>query len=162
MPRSCTVCAHDEAHLINVELVAAGGNRRIATQYGLSEAAVRRHRREHIPALLAKARDAVERADANDLLEELRAIGKSLQRIAELAEGEGDYRTAISGNVALLKRVDLLARVRQIITEAPTLNLYLSPEWLELRATIVAALDAHEEAKNDVLRALEGMGNGSA
>lgn len=162
MGRLCSVCSHDEHHLINVELVAAGGNRRVATQHGLSEAAVRRHRQEHIPALLVKARDAVEHADADDLLEELRTIGERLDRLSDLAEADGDYRTAIGGMAVLLKRVDLLARVRQIIQEAPTINLSLNAEWLELRAAITIALEPHEEARRDVLAAIQGVGSGGA
>jgi hypothetical protein len=158
MPRTCTVCSHDEAHVINVELVASGGNRRIASQYGLSEAAVRRHRQEHIPELLVKASEAVERAAADDLLIELRAIRDNLIRLSDLAEANDDYRTAIGGNVARLKYAELLAKVSQIIDERPQVNLYLSPEWLELRAVIVTALEPHPEARDDVLSAL---GNGA-
>jgi hypothetical protein len=38
----------------------------------------------------------------------------------------------------------------------------LNPEWLELRAVIVGALDAHPDARGVVLRALEGASNGRA
>jgi DNA-binding NarL/FixJ family response regulator len=63
--RSCTVCGHDERHAINVALVQPGAsNRRIATQYGVSERAIRNQRAEHLPALLVKASAAVEVAEA--------------------------------------------------------------------------------------------------
>jgi hypothetical protein len=39
-------------------------------------------------------------------------------------------------------------------------NLNVSPEWLELRAVIVAALGPHPAAHRAVLRALESGGNG--
>jgi hypothetical protein len=38
----------------------------------------------------------------------------------------------------------------------------LNPEWLELRAVIVGALEPYSEARRAVLRALEGGGNGRA
>src|SRR3712207_1590065 len=76
IPRVCTVCSHDLRREIDVAIVHGGGNRRIATRYGLSEAAVRRHRASHIPELLLKAYEASDlladiarlRASAFDLL----------------------------------------------------------------------------------------------
>jgi hypothetical protein len=41
-------------------------------------------------------------------------------------------------------------------------NVLISPEWLELRAVIVTALEPHPEARGAVLGALEGAGNGRA
>jgi hypothetical protein len=41
-------------------------------------------------------------------------------------------------------------------------NLNLSPEWLELRAVIVTALEPYSEARESVLRALDGGGNSRA
>ena len=40
------------------------------------------------------------------------------------------------------------------------MNLNVSPEWLELRAVIVGALEPHPAAHRAVLRALEGVGKG--
>jgi hypothetical protein len=39
-------------------------------------------------------------------------------------------------------------------------NLNISPEWLELRAVIVGALESHPAAHRAVLGALERAGNG--
>jgi hypothetical protein len=41
-------------------------------------------------------------------------------------------------------------------------NLNVSPEWLELRAVMVGALEPHPQARVAVLRALESAGNGGA
>jgi hypothetical protein len=155
MSRPCSVCQHELTHLVNVALVSREPYRAISRQYGLSKDALRRHTQEHIPELLVKAREAGESSEAADLLEELKRIGKNLERLSDLAESDGDYRVAISGHGTLLKRVELLARVRQIIQDAPTVNLYLSPEWLELRAVIVTALEAFPDARDSVVRALE-------
>jgi hypothetical protein len=39
-------------------------------------------------------------------------------------------------------------------------NLNVSPQWLDLRAVIVVALEPHPAAQESVLRALEDVGNG--
>lgn len=49
MPRTCTICSHQLAAEIDDRLVAGQTNRRIAAQFKLSEAAVRRHRADYLP-----------------------------------------------------------------------------------------------------------------
>lgn len=52
----CKVCDHESASAINTLLASASlSNRRIASQFGFSEAAVRRHKENHIPVKLARA-----------------------------------------------------------------------------------------------------------
>ena len=46
------------------------------------------------------------------------------------------------------------------LDERPVVNLNVSPEWIELRAVIVGALEPHPAAYRAVLRALENAGNG--
>lgn len=73
MSRVCTVCTHAECDVIN-RLLAAGesSNRRIATQYALTEAAIRRHKNDHIPVAMVKAQAAKADAHALDVMEELK------------------------------------------------------------------------------------------
>ena len=160
MPRTCTVCAHDEHHAINVDLLDRLPYRRIATRYGLSEAAVRRHSGEHIPELLLKAYEAIERDDAEDLAGELRKVKADVHRLKEKAEEEGDLRTALLGCDKALKALELQAKVEQLIQTAPAVNILVAPEWVALRTKLLYALDAYPEARGAVLRALEGAGDG--
>ena len=53
--QTCTVCVHEAKEAINQALVAGGSRRTIASQYGLSDAAVGRHRDDHVPATRVKA-----------------------------------------------------------------------------------------------------------
>lgn len=72
MPRVCTICSHAECDAIN-RLLAAGesANRRIATRYGVTEAAIRRHKADHIPVSMLVAQEAKAEAHAVDVMEEL-------------------------------------------------------------------------------------------
>jgi len=154
MPRTCSVCSHDESHAINVALVSPARNyRAIADGFGLSQSALKRHASEHLPELLVKATEAVERSAADDLLVELRAIRDNLVRLSNLAEEDEDYRTAIGGNVARLKYAELLAKVSQIIDERPVVNVTLIAP--EVRDAIVKALTPYGEARLAVANALE-------
>ena len=57
--------------------------------------------------------------------------------------------------------LELLAKLSANWTSAPVVNLDVSPEWLELRAVMVGALEPYSgHARGAVLRALDGVGNG--
>lgn len=154
--RSCSVCGHDQAHLVNVALVSRESYRAIARQFGLSKDALRRHAQEHIPELLAKAKAAVEVAEADDLLARIEGIQRRTLAILEAAEDTQQHGTALAAIREARANLELIGRVTKELVAAPTLNLHLNPEWLEVRATIVAALDAHPAARESVLAALEG------
>src|SRR3712207_793032 len=109
VPRSCSVCAHPDVFVINEELVLRGqSNRAIASQFGLDKEAIRRHR-EHIPQLLAKARDRVEQADAADLVERVENLALETRAIlSEAREGDvKDNELALKAIARLEKQVEL-------------------------------------------------------
>jgi hypothetical protein len=162
MPRPCSVCAHPEHHAVNVALVQRDSYRDIARRFGLSKAALSRHAREHLPELLAKARHAVEVAEADDLLSRLEALQSRTLAILEAAEGKNQHGTALAAIREARSNLELIGRLTKELETGPTFNLYLSPEWLELRAVIVGALAPFSEARESVLKALEGAGNGRA
>jgi hypothetical protein len=78
------------------------------------------------------------------------------------AEEAGELRTALGAIREARGNLELLAKLLGELDERPVVNLNLSPEWLELRAVIVTALEPHPEARGAVLRALESGGNGRA
>lgn len=161
MPRSCSTCEHPERETIDRALVGGASNLSVSSLYGVSESAVRRHKANHLPAKLAKAYEAEEASHAGDLLRQVRALQDKTLNILLRAEGSGELRTAVSAVREARRNVELLARLSGEIDERPV-NVLISPEWLELRRTIVLALEPHPDARESVVRAIEGAGNGSA
>jgi hypothetical protein len=163
MSRTCTICTHDERHAINVALVQRDSYRDIARHYAVDKSALSRHAKEHLPELLVKAKNAVEVAEADDLLSRVEALQSHTLAILETAEETGELRTALSAIKEARSNLELVGRINKELDERPTLNLYMNPEWLELRAVIVGVLEPHREARAAVLRALESAGsNGGA
>lgn len=162
MPRSCTVCAHPELEAINKALVGDASNRSVASLYDVSEAAVRRHRTNHLPATLVKAQDAQEVAEADDLLAQVQDLQARTLSILEEAETTKAHRTALSAIREARSNLELLAKLLGELDDRPQVNITLSPEWLELRAVIVGALAPYQDARTEVLRAIEGTSNGRA
>ena len=101
----------------------------------------------------------MEVAEADDLLSRVEALQRRTLAILESAEEIGELRTALSAIKEARGNLELVGRISKELDERPTLNLYMNPEWLELRAVIVGALESHREAREAVLRALESAGN---
>jgi hypothetical protein len=141
-------------------LVTGAAYRSVAKRFELSESAVYRHKTEHLPAHLLKAKEVEEAARADDLLDQVRNLQAHALDILERAEKAGDLRTALAAISQARGNLELLGKLAGEIDERPVVNLNVSPEWLELRGVIVGALELYSEARGAVLSALEGAGNG--
>ena len=128
--------------------------------YDVSEAAVRRHKANHLPAKLVMAQAAAEVAQADDLLDQLRGLQSRTLAILEAAEATSEHRTALGAIREARSNLELLAKLLGELDERPVVNLNISPEWLELRAVIVEALEPHPDALRAIVGALEGAGSG--
>jgi hypothetical protein len=153
------VCDHPERHGIDEALVTGAPYRSVAKRFGLSESAVYRHKGEHLPAHLLKAREVEEVAQADDLLEQVRNLQAHALDILERAEKTGDLRTALAAISQARGNLELLGKLAGELDERPVTNVLISSEWLELRAVIVGALEPHPGAREAVLGALERVSN---
>jgi hypothetical protein len=162
MPRTCTVCAAGARAEIDRALVAGEPLRTIADRWSVSKTALIRHKAEHLPVKLAKAQEAEEVAQADDLLDQVRGLQMRTLDILEAAEESRQHRTALAAIREARSNLELLAKLLGELDERPQVNILISPEWLELRAVIVGALEPHPDARGAVLRAIEGVSNGHA
>jgi hypothetical protein len=62
--------------------------------------------------------------------------------ILEAAEASEQHRTALSAIREARSNLELLAKLLGELDDRPTVNVLISPEWLELRAVIVRRLGA--------------------
>jgi outer membrane murein-binding lipoprotein Lpp len=101
-----------------------------------------------------------ETARADDLLAQLRGLRAKVVSLLYKAEQAGELRTAVAAAKEARQNLETLARVRGELDDRPVVNILIAPEWLELRALIVAALEPHREARDALVRALEDAGSG--
>jgi transposase-like protein len=160
MPRRCTVCDHPQRHSIDEALVSGAPYRSVARRFELSESAVYRHKTDHLPVHLLRAREAEEAARADELLDQVRSLQTHALDILERAEKAGDLRTALAAISQARGNLELLGKLAGELDERPVVNLNVSPEWLELRAIIVGTLEPHPAAHRAILRALESVSIG--
>ena len=163
MPRRCSVCTHPDRENIDEALVGATAISAIAAKYrDISEDALGRHKANHLPAKLVMAEKVKEVAQADSLLEQVRDLQGRALAILDQAEMSGDLRTALGAIREARGNLELLAKLLGELDDRPQVNVLISPEWLELRAVIVGALEPYTDARGAVLRAIEGASNGSA
>jgi hypothetical protein len=153
MARTCTVCGHESRPEIDRALAEGAPNRRIATQYSLSEASVRRHHDSHLPATLSKAHEAEEVARADELLGRVESLQARTLAVLEAAEETGDLRTALSAIREARNNLELLAKLLGELDERPQLNVVLIDA--QVRDAIIRALAPYGEARLAVANALE-------
>ncbi len=162
MPRTCTICEHPKREAIDRALVGETSNLSVSALFGVSESAVRRHKGNHLPAKLVLAEKAAEVADADNLLGQVGDLQRRTMAVLEAAELSHEHRTALAAIREARSNLELLAKLLGELDERPVVNLNVSPEWLELRTVIVGALEPYRDARESVLSAIEGSGNGHA
>lgn len=127
MPRTCSVCTHEQRSEIDTALLEGEPYRHIAARFGTSTAALQRHK-EHLPRFIVKAHEAGEVAQANNLLGQVKDLQKRALGILDRAEGAGDLRTAVSAIREARATVELLAKLSGELDERPVITLVSAPE----------------------------------
>lgn len=156
MPRTCTICTHLEVHAIDGALVAGVPFRRIAARFSLSEASARRHKSDHLPAVLVTGQAVREEAHALDVVKQLRDINTATLAILEDARDTHQSALALKAVDRVQKQIELQAKLLGELQDGQTVNVLVAPEWLALRSAILLALASHPEASQAVVEALNG------
>jgi hypothetical protein len=65
MPRTCTICNHLGRETINAALLGRDSLRTISAHWSVSKTALIRHKADHLPAVMVKAKDAAEVIEAD-------------------------------------------------------------------------------------------------
>lgn len=154
MPRICTICSHPNKEAINQALIDSVSYRNIAEQFFVSTTALHRHKKDHLPAVLAKAQEVEVIAHGDDLLSKIQQLEEDARRIGKKAESTGDLRAAIMTIRELIRIVDLLARLQGELQAQQVNVLVTSPDWLQLRTAVLRALEHYPEARLAVIEAL--------
>jgi hypothetical protein len=148
------VCDHLERHGIDEPLVSGTPYRSVAKRFEVSESAVYRHKVDHLPAHLLKAREVEEVAQADDLLDQVRDLQTRALDILERAEKVGDLRIALAAISQARGNLELLGKLAGELDERPVVNVLLSPQWVMIRTTMLEALSAYPEAHSAVAESL--------
>ena len=154
MPRKCTICDHPQRDEIDRALIETQNIAKIAERYGVNYHALFRHK-QHLPTELKKAQEAQEVARATSLLEQITELRDRALRILEKAENAGKLKIALDGIKEARECLELLAKLQGELAQEGTINVTISPQWLEIRTIILKALEPYPEARIRLAEALK-------
>ncbi|MGI8423365.1 MAG: hypothetical protein ACR2NO_04530 [Chloroflexota bacterium] len=162
MTMTCTVCRHPERTAIERALVAGESVRSVASRYvtkqrPLGHMALFRHKDEHLPAALVKAHAAAEVAHADDLLAQVRMLQGRASGILDRAERAGQLLVALAAIREARGCLELLGKLMGELDDRPQMNILVSPEWHQVRAVLLVALNPYPEARAAVAMQLAGV-----
>jgi hypothetical protein len=162
VPQTCTICRRQDERAINLALLAGEPFRSIAGRTGVSKSALVRHRINCVPRDLAQARLSKKVAQSDLLLADVCRLQRRANSILSKAEMSGDLRTALAAIRELRGTIELLARVTGELQETTQVNVLVSPEYLQLRTTILRTLAPYPEARMAIASALRNVDHAGA
>ncbi|MCZ6508510.1 MAG: hypothetical protein O7A04_10770 [Acidobacteria bacterium] len=174
MPRRCTICTHPEHHAIEKALVSGETYRAIARTYRVGTSSLWRHKKEHLPAQLLKAREAEEVdhaidvvkqikareaeevGHAIDIVKQLKAINAASLEVLQNARASKRDSTLLRAVDRIHRQIELQARLLGDLQDQQTVNVavVMDPQWLAIRSTLLRTLSPHPEARTAVVSAL--------
>jgi len=171
MAMVCRVCTHDALEVIDQALVSGAAVNALASRYGLSEAAVRRHKANHLPSALVAAQDAVVMSQANDLLSQIRGLIERSQSRYKIGEGllaravkQDDLKVAIAALREMTgvdreyrATLELLAELEGELDRRAQVNILVTPEFMQAASVLLAALSPYPEARLAAASALQRL-----
>ena len=161
MPVPCVTCGHPQREVIDAALVLGQESlRSLAKRYGMDRASLARHRQNHVSPALARVATQREEQGPRSALDRLEGLYDDAKGILEAAKGEGKATLSLAAVRELRSIVETIARVTGELDERPqvaVLNLAQSPEWLQVRQTLMAALTPYPEARQAVAGKLAAL-----
>ena len=154
MPPKCSICHHPEHEAIDAALVGGTSLRDIACQFAVGRMALQRHQ-SHIPTSVARAHEAGEVAEADRLLSIVRDLLQAAIGTITQAEHADELRTKLAAIREARETAKLLLEVNGKLQTAPTFNIIMAPEWVEVRTVVLQALGPYPDARLAVAGALE-------
>jgi hypothetical protein len=143
----CSVCVSSHHDSINSALATGVSLRRIEKQFGVSKSAVERHANGCAAELLRVARGDRAAASGGKLDAELASLAAETRSVLEAARESKDWGLALRAIARLEQQLSIRAKLEgdggdgAVVNVAVQVNLAQSPEWAQLRAVILAALD---------------------
>ncbi len=153
MPTPCTICINPNRTAIDKAIVAGQSCREISASFGVSPDAAQRHK-PHLAKAVVRAAEAREEKGALDVLQQLKDINKAALDVLETARKDKDGELQLKAIDRIQKQIEMQAKLLGDLDDSPSVNITINPQWIELRAVIVQALEPFPDARQAVAKVL--------
>jgi hypothetical protein len=172
----CAICTHPKRREIDIGLTCRTPVSVLSARFGISVDSCYRHREKHLTAVQRAAilasmapsaldLEQLQRSESESLLAQLLAQRATLQQYSGAAFEKGNLQAAISAergvvdNLALVSKLLGMLVTRHEVTHA---SLLISPDYITLRQSLIAALKPYPEAGRAVANALHRLESAAA
>ena len=149
----CTVCKNAARNEIDQKLIDGASTRGIAGQYGLSDSSVSRHKLEHIPDRLVRAKDEMEILESNNLAHHVNFLYKNTLDILDASKSTNDLSTALKAIKEARGFLELVVKASEILFKSQQEST-AERDIAKLRITILRLLQPYPEVKLAVAKGL--------
>jgi len=142
MAQECSICTHSRRAEIDQAIARGDAHRAIAREFGVSRHALDRHKKNgHIAQQIAKAAEAKEIAQAENLLSKITTLQETADRILDQAERAGDLRAACAAIREVRGVLELMAKVTgELKGDGPTINIIQAPQFIEFKSIVLGVM----------------------
>jgi hypothetical protein len=161
MPRSCTICTHEEREAIDNALVSRRPFREITELYGTSKAALSRHLNDHILPHVSRIRASEDQDRAARMVKRIDTLTRETREVLEMSKtGEDrDLDRVLKAVTRLERQLELEAKIEKVISDSPSITILNSPQWHILIEESYIALEPFPEAREALARTLLELEN---
>ena len=157
MPRGCSICARTDVEQIDADYRAGMSFNALHEKYHASVGALHRHT-QHLKAQEAPLIGSVT-ADMEPTAAALKVLYQRANELYKECKKEGDRLNAVRALKETRDILELTMKVTGELNNHPQIihnHLHVSPEWTQLRAVMLGALQPYPEARRALVEALEG------
>lgn len=173
MPQACSICTRADRLQIEAAIVRGVALRRVASQFGTSDATLRRHKQHCMQVAIAAVQEEQRVVQAEqtarsgwNVLSEMQWLHEETHKLYQEVSGsdsgkggkkeEGDPRLALATLGEIRKQTQLFGELLKGAEEASQQE--REQEWINLREVIFEALAPYPDARLAVARALLSLG----
>lgn len=157
---TCVVCLHarrdefDKALALDQMTPA-----QVAREIGCHRSSVSRHKKNHLLPVMAEQVKADPELAELDILAELKKLFRSMRTNLDMAEKTDNWQAIRGFHSEARQDLELLAKLLGDLDTRPQINIWITPEWQAISATIILALSPFPDAKIAVASALVELEN---
>ncbi len=155
MPRTCTICTHQQRQAIDKALIAGEPFRNIAERFGTSATALTRHKDDHLPARMVKAHERQDVRQAIDIVQQLKAVNSACWHVLSEARASGDGELILKASDRITKHIELQAKLLGELEQEGTTTIVINQQVQHYTAILMQALAPFPDARAAVALALE-------
>jgi hypothetical protein len=154
MARPCSVCKHPQRQDIDQAIINSESVEILSKRYSVTVSSLYRHKDNHLFKALQDSKRAQDLVRSDSIIDRIEDLIRRTEDICSRCERKGDDKTTIKAVHEISRNLELLAKLQGELQTHASFNVFINPQWQELRTIIVKSLDDYPDARDQVVNHL--------